>query len=1560
MTSASTPSNHTAPNGGSAAMAPARPKRRRGTVLLFALGVLAVISVAAVSYVTFVRVDRNSSSAAARTVGYDRQVNRMVGEIGTAIAADLWGNKVVTPDVPKDVNDREPSAKPLWPRMFEDGEYRDYPFTNFATLNRDMAPDESPLASAPWYLRIGPVNKPVEVAPQDDAWLAPIDPIWDTIGSTQSHWRQITNLRTMWRYDDSGTPSKYEDDKWVRGDGKFVDLGQVFTDPRNVGSDRRGNPGTNLLDPALGAILPSDAAGDYTRAPFTPMNFMSVGTPNAVFTPSDERFWADTDGDLRPDARWQLIDALGNAEGLMWVAATRIVDLSGMININSSIEGGYPANNVDSYVAGRTPADIDLYRFLLNDIPGENLIPAARRWNWTGSAYPEPSTDRLRGIGMSNGGTFSDHLIERLRLIDLTQIGVLEDPDPTTVGDFVLNSNWVWEEENFGGRLSADQRFEFWRSVGSAPGRSATLATPSGPVRPGYTSEVMIDLHSYAASNNRSILSEFEEVIDGPDSVVFPGYLPTPEDKAGDPIGPIASRVRPGDERYFSNAPNLEPSPATLAVRSDIRRLMTTVSGMSDVSPVPVLNFDALDWEGKRPYTTRYANKKIKLTDFSLNDVPAAYEAFVWALEPLATTRSLVGFNHLNNTIGGVAVNSVDDPAAHYGGPDESYLVCPVNSIDLTGGLASVEYGPSSAASFATITAASMAVNLADASDEDSIPTVARLLVASNPTPGRILDGKAYLGNRFSQGDIPAGSLPVVNVGNTVDETELFEQFAEKGPRAELDNWLNKYDKKSTGVTIVGAERTPYIGEVTVVGLFQTLIDPIIDVKDPNEQVGSMIAVQMINPWPEELRLDGYELVFLDPTISGGVRSLSDLNNFRFRFAPNSIVPQAVPGLPGVMTFHYIVYDSTGGKETAAGALRDTFGRGKDDLAQSLPPKSFEEALTNSTTGPTSGFRLVPADPETEALITANPGFVARLRNGGLGEKATVVLRRPASAPLVDPNTGLPALAVVDVLETDKAFFDYTTIDLADPALGFRNNLAYFQALGYDLTLPNPTAAFEYSNFVFGGRVALVSTMNRPVRASDGGTLTWFPFAAIQPLASETYVQNMAPEQYYAHAWLATAPSSLFTPPLPESDLRENNFAPGLPIGRVIPWDPVLGIIKHHELKGLASKSSDPSFASRSTGAGGWQLYIPDRDLKYLSELHQVCTFAHTCMNNEVDNLEAWATVGSQLRWAMSGAYDRSPTRNDNPYLGVLDPSRFMPDGSAFLDGGFPRDDSLAVPLAVRVFDCFDALDHADTLAQGRININTAPERVLQMLPSMAPGNSLYLNQNADRVDFLLRYRDAWTPGYDGLGDFVDYNQFKSGSLVGLGNTMNISNSDKIRRHDLDHTPGATGDNVHYRYTSGLATVGELTFLDLWGFDGELTGSTPGGFLTPIGNDGVDAGTTAAGRELLEGDIGLDPDGIVDDSEERLALFRAVSNIVSSRSDVFGAWFILRGYDPKTIEAIKVDDPNDPDSEMDDSENNFLPAYESRWFVIFDRSNCLTPTDRPRVLLKAQLPSSRP
>ena len=106
-------------------------------------------------------------------------------------------------------------------------------------------------------------------------------------------------------------------------------------------------------------------------------------------------------------------------------------------------------------------------------------------------------------------------------------------------------------------------------------------------------------------------------------------------------------------------------------------------------------------------------------------------------------------------------------------------------------------------------------------------------------------------------------------------------------------------------------------------------------------------------------------------------------------------------------------------------------------------------------------------------------------------------------------------------------------------------------------------------------------------------------------------------------------------------------------------------------------------------------------------------------------------------------------------------------------------------------------------------------------------------------------------------------------------------------------------------------------------------------------------------RIVLASRLGFDP---TDDPEERLAIFRAMSNVVSTRSDVFTAWFVIRGYDPERIETTSVS--GDPEEAFNRA--SMRPTFEQRWMAVFDRSNVSRPTDRPHVLLLVQLPTDEP
>ena len=249
-----------------------------------------------------------------------------------------------------------------------------------------------------------------ELAAPDDAWLASTEPVSavgrsEPLGSYQGQWDswpQITNLRSVYRWDPDPQGESGEGGAWVRDDGRYADLAAFFLNEES-GNTGRGDPGADLLvredragvppyefyDPASGtslltipmgsntansALLGVEQRGVYGQQMNTLEEWYENGSgggpisgspENDPYEPADERFWADTDGDGRPDARWTVIDDLAGAEGLIWVVAARIVDSSSAVNLNTSLEGLTPGTNPE-YEAGdgATPMDVDLRRLI--------------------------------------------------------------------------------------------------------------------------------------------------------------------------------------------------------------------------------------------------------------------------------------------------------------------------------------------------------------------------------------------------------------------------------------------------------------------------------------------------------------------------------------------------------------------------------------------------------------------------------------------------------------------------------------------------------------------------------------------------------------------------------------------------------------------------------------------------------------------------------------------------------------------------------------------------------------------------------------------------------------------------------------------------------------------------------------------------------------------------------------------------------------------------------------------------------------------------------------------
>lgn len=1465
--------------------------KRRGAVLLLALGVLGILAIAAISYVTIVRLDRSSAQAGSRRANYQQQPEAVINYIGSLLAADLVGNKIVTDSVPHI----------YWPTMFEDGDTRDIPTTDldrarFNSNDPGLVPSSD--AILPAFNRDAELPSTRMTAYPDDAWLASIEPYWNPVGASDPnqtrYWPQITNLRSAYVWDDSlpGAP------RWVRDNGRFVDIGQWFLSATVVGSQVFPNPGVELmrwngtnavtaegrLGPEKGLYRPT-APDPYQAVYQYQMNTLSrvmlpadhsLPTSGEVdpLTPWDERQWVDTDGDLRPDARWQQLDALGNLFGLNWVVAARIVDASALVNVNTALEFG-PQTSTDRYADGRTPADVDLYRLLRRDIQNGVYTKEVRR-DRVQQAFTEWVNQDLDVTGI---------------LAEARQLG---GEYFTTGVDFIPDPPDPWNATLGLRRREREAYYRYFAGIFLNPqiGRGS-----AAPIRD------LLDLHGFFATNNLSLASRSELRFDGPSSN---GYLPG---ALMDYYGPLRSREEPEDIRSFAaypEAPN-EMLPSLRQIKDSTRRLLTTVSGDAPFSPVPVLNTTP-----NSPFRSVAYNEKVPLdSELSSDTLRRAFEAFAWALAPLAVdipqSRELREFNFFN----------LRESYYHYGGGVGGPAEALGRFRRFAPRPAVWEGTAPDDASFAVVTAASLAVNLADALDgqEGQGPTVARIVAAFSDT-GTQLAKKDDIKD-------PAGR-PVHVMGTAFSHGVIPEQNASVlGPAQDptFDPTLT-----GAGVTVVGLDHQPFLSEFTTIAAysgttrdgdpnaFQGPPDDTNVLGTPETRYGSAIIFELVNPWPTPISLQGYSVVI-----------------------PES--EDQIGTTPFVVELPDIQMDP--GRHTFSWVLKDAEVSTWDAVADEILDRSIFQAsvsLDNEAISPT---------PDSDDRIPF-------LHVSSTGDRRPVLL--------VYGRSGTFPGYVVDRMAPDVgeafpyAFNETETCNLALQAMSNLNeeNFSFdnwFSSVGY-LVPGDP----RIDTGQVTGRILVTSTLQRPSTRSSSAS--GFPAYVLEiPNANHTF------HRVDGHAWLFPVDVDGNLPDDPVGNIDAmvgfdliTGDAGGLGI------DPGLFTFPddHTDI------GEDPKAADSAPGAPEparlppFQLYVPPPSygpenrtrLNALSELHMISSYAHTCRaadaaspqtwQDELSNLANWQTVGEKLGLSLNrdfssvAAWDPSttpsypddPLNTPNVYIGTLDPTRSLLGSDLAAIPEAP--DALSIPLALRVFDCFWPSGLNQKLAQGRININNAPDEVLRTLPLVHPEfevgvGSYPLAATPDRLDAMLQYRDP---------------QLNTAFKAAIGTPVR---------------PEIAG-----RRPAGFVSTGELAILDTL----DWTTGTPESPTTRWleAADPVKGANDEPPLEFVTGDTYyIDPSfNPINDVEERLALYRAVSNIVTTRSDVFIAWFVLRGYDPAVIERIPISGAGQQARLSAMNDDNFRPAYESRWLVVFDRSNVRRPTDRPTVLLKVELPRASP
>ncbi len=1494
-------------------------RQERGTILILAIAVLAVLSLIAVSYVTVVRIDRDSSDAVAVSRDFDQQVGTVVRHMQSLIAADLFGNKVVTTSVPRFAGD----GTSVWPSMFEDGDFAD--IDTIDPIYAQSNPADQPAPGNGRVLRITQ-NAADRVAHADDAWLASTEPRWINSGlfTGAPYFQQFSNLRSAFVWDT-------EDQQWVRGDGLYVDLAQFFLNP----VDGRANAGVNLLDPTgsevtdvrgplytLGEYVQSQDGIDYTFQ----MPQLTNDGPATILNHADERYFVDTTGDLRPDSQWTQLEELGNLFGLVWVTAGRITDASALVNLNTAIEapaynlnpGTIGARNYAEIVGtGETPADVDLVRLLTYNYG--LVTPAGVFVNGT------PNINRITG----DGSAFNNHLANGRGFFNVLEglqtsgsPGYVPALDPTQAGIGQTSTPWGGLNQP----LTRNQRRYLYERAYSRPDGGFGQSMR-------YPERSLLDLHAFWGTNNTTLISKPEQYLDGPE---IGGYLPSSTNPSVN-NGPLrAAEINAQAIRSYGTGAAALPS--LLQLEYDNRRLLTTINGTARFSPVPVVNKD----RAVTQFDGTFFREQHNLARIGSASASEIFADLVWALAPFATDKELARPATGN---GSLPTNQIANPDLHYGGGTAG----PARAFETLFGDSQI------GAAYAIHRAAAHAVNIIDASDSTSTlrrteqPTVLRVFPTTTfPNQLPIFPGyrQEFTSTRFAHGDLDFSTNPISS------------RYVGQG---------------FGGMSFIGVDRQPFLVEAHTLAAYQSdTIAPrvTIDPNNPDHYLGSIIAFEIANPWPEPIDIG--------PTVSGtgtlggyAIRIVRDRSWLEFELptGANTVIPAGGRAIvywrsdPRDTAFNPEIINNIVDGWRAVADVQSSGGehavvfielpQGPDSLSGKWqsgsginPVIPFQEMATNFT-GQTQ-VQLI--------LKASDPDFGAN---------------NPIHSPPSPERKG-------DIL-VDRMTTISTSVNTGDDVAP----LDFFGALRRQRSFEFPP---EGGTTVSGSfRVTVLGNMNRPARrpAPESG---FPPFIIERPALNAINLTGHVDStgggpggfQPYIQTWRTSASGGGLGP-----------GAGGGGTGDVD--DPLSGPLPVAALYAPGDGFHLGNDAARRVfqNLPSFQLFNPSTQFSSVSDVALVSAFCHmylheeagypntgysvlrvnedsTRYNNDVPGFnDTGATQGRWLTFSEQLGMDfhlEGPTgapAGRNPWFGKLNPTRYRFGAPQSLSPVAQVPNSMSVPVGSRIYDLFNTMNTQDFLVPGTININTAARRVLSLLPLAEPlqpvqgegGGTLQatpptpgLGGSNSRAGKLFDYRErkgnfgnavtaieAWT-GLRGLRTATDSDNNTPRGFVTKGEIPLIG------RHDAAELPNSTQPGDFLELGSSLANVTAGPPFETW---------SDTGLPRSFGTDPQQAYAFPSYNPQL-------------DAEEQLALFRSIANIVSTRSDVFMATFVLRGYDPDVIESIEVAGNNEAAAIQAMNDPLFRPAYESRWLVVFDRSNVRQPTDRPRILLRMELPSAVP
>lgn len=285
----------------------------------------------------------------------------------------------------------------------------------------------------------------------------------------------------------------------------------------------------------------------------------------------------------------------------------------------------------------------------------------------------------------------------------------------------------------------------------------------------------------------------------------------------------------------------------------------------------------------------------------------------------------------------------------------------------------------------------------------------------------------------------------------------------------------------------------------------------------------------------------------------------------------------------------------------------------------------------------------------------------------------------------------------------------------------------------------------------------------------------------------------------------------------------------------------------------------------------------------------------------------------------------------------------------------------------------------------GTINVQTAPLRVLRLLPGLTPSAEFYapdetsptnrrpewwgaasglatdtgvatLNpadprENPDIAAGIVAYRDRLfaTPRSRSTDPALAPLTFQPDPALNaqfiaqnLKSEFALNPSFPVDRAGVSGIPGLRGTPmfsslgellavaVNERNTSNPQLANDRRHLTMQAYFGNTRN---------LGVDGDNENAVSIDPKFFNARSGVTPD----DYAERLAVASGIMNIATVRSDYFAAWMVIQGFRESDVNGLRPEDP-------------LVPSFQRRFIMVIDRSNVVEPGDAPRIVLFREVP----